>query len=119
MRNPSSTDTLIQAFRAEQRKHSRRSVNIRVRVFWQGDSAELVQAPGLVQDISVNGFGIELAHYLPEGQAALGRDDGRSAARDRSPHSSTFRRIHGGHGSLVGLRRKRSPTLVAESGGRD
>ena len=68
MRNRSSIDAVIQAVRTEQRRHPRRSVNIRVRVFWQGESAELVEAPGLVRDISVNGFGIEIAHYLPEGR---------------------------------------------------
>ena len=68
MRDPHSIDSVIQAVRAEQRKHPRRSVNFSVRVFWQEESAELVDAPGLVRDISANGFGIELARSVPRGK---------------------------------------------------
>ena len=68
MLNSHSIDTVIQAVRAEQRKHPRRSVNLSVRIFWQGESADLVDAPGVVRDISANGFGIELARSVPQGK---------------------------------------------------
>lgn len=61
-------DTIIQTTRAEQRKHPRRPVNLSVRIFWQGESKDLVKAPGLVRDISANGFGIVLGQSLPKGK---------------------------------------------------
>jgi hypothetical protein len=66
--NANRVDTVIQSVRAEQRKHPRRSANLRVRVFWQEESADLIDAPGLVRDISANGFGIKLTRSLPKGK---------------------------------------------------
>ena len=68
MHNPLSIDTVIQGFRAEQRRDPRRPVSIGVRVFWRGGSAGLNEALGVVRDISAHGFGIELAQCLPKGE---------------------------------------------------
>lgn len=64
-----SVESLIRSVRAEQRKHPRRAVHFLVRVFWQQDhSADLIEAPGLIRDVSAGGIGIELTQSLPKGK---------------------------------------------------
>jgi PilZ domain len=46
--------------RIEQRKHQRFPTRLRVRIHWTDDSGTLLNAPGIVKDVSAGGFGIEL-----------------------------------------------------------
>jgi hypothetical protein len=63
--NAQSIDRVIQTVQAEYRKHPRRSVNFRARVFWQERSGDLIEAPGLIRDVSASGLGIEVSQSLP------------------------------------------------------
>ncbi len=68
MNNERDVETVIRSVQREQRKHPRRSLDLRVRVFWRGESAGLTNAPGVARDISASGLGIELAQSLPKGK---------------------------------------------------
>lgn len=68
MSSAHGVDAVIRSVQREQRKHPRRSVDLRVRVFWRGESADLIDAPGVARDISAGGLGIELSENLSTGE---------------------------------------------------
>lgn len=68
MSSAHAVDAVIRSVQREQRKHPRRSVDLRVQVFWRGESADLIDAPGVARDISAGGLGIELDQTIPAGK---------------------------------------------------
>ena len=57
-----------EAIRKEQRKHRRYSKQFVVHLYWLDDLGHLQDAPAVVKDISVDGFGIEAPRSFVVGQ---------------------------------------------------